>query len=907
MMKNYLLVFALFIYGLNGFSQGLITNGSKIVDQNGDQVILRGMGLGGWMLMEGYMMQSSDVADTQHEFRNKLIDLMGEEKTDEFFDAWLANHVTKADIDSLANWGFNSVRVPLHYNLFTLPIEDEPVPGENTWLDKGFIMTDSLLDWCESNSIYLILDLHAAPGGQGENAAISDYDPSKPSLWESEENRDKTVALWAKLADRYKDEPWIGGYDLLNEVNWNLPGNVMLRNLYEEITEAIRAVDANHIIYIEGNWFANDFSGLTPPWDNNMVYSFHKYWNYNDQESVDWVLELTEQYNVPLWMGEGGENSNVWFHDAIEVLEENEIGWSFWPMKRIETIVGQYSILFTDGYKAVLDYWRGQGPQPSETETYNAMMELALNTNSLNCLYRKDVWDAQIRQVSSDEIIPFRNHTVPGVVYIPDFDLGRLNHAYYDVDNVSYSASTGFFTAWNSGWHYRNDGVDIEPNDDPVNSNGFHVGFINKDEWMNYTVQIAESAVYTARARVASEQTNGKFHLVFDGEDITETHAVSSTGGWTNFTDLEVPNIILHEGEHVITLWFDSNTPFNISSIEFVNTGSIEELDVFAVNGHTGTDEKSIEIAVNQALIAESINETLENFTVQVNGVERIISSVSPVIDKERTILLQFEEYFVHTDNITIDYNGNSINSQSGKQLEEFTDLIVRNTLPIRNILPKKIQAEDFIDMSGLAIEETTDLGGGFNIGYTNPGDYADYLIYSADENEYKINVRVAAQNAAGSFGFYLIDENGIETELCIVETPVTGGWQNWQTVETEAIIPKGAYTLRMKVISQEFNLNWYDFILVNGIGSNSDQDNSGPSVFPNPAINDQLFVDFGTQQVKNVKIEIFNLSGIIISSFISTTLDSQVTIDISNIPKGAYFIKTYFNNKININKFIKQ
>ena len=201
------------------WSQGLTTEGKKIVDAEGNEVILRGMSLGSWMLIEGYMMQSSNVADTQHEFRNRLIDLMGEEKTDEFFDAWLDNHVTKADIDSLAIWGFNSVRLPMHYNLFTLPIEDEPVEGENTWLEKGFVMVDSLLDWCEVNNIYLILDLHAAPGGQGYNAAICDYDPSKPSLWQSQENKDKTVALWAKLAERYKDEKWIDEYDLINEVN----------------------------------------------------------------------------------------------------------------------------------------------------------------------------------------------------------------------------------------------------------------------------------------------------------------------------------------------------------------------------------------------------------------------------------------------------------------------------------------------------------------------------------------------------------------------------------------------------------------------------------------------------------------------------------------------------------------
>jgi len=629
-----------------------------------------------------------------------------------------------------------------------------------------------------------------------------------------------------------------------------------------------------------------------------MAYSFHKYWNYNDQESVDWVLEIPQQYNVPLWMGEGGENSNVWFHDAIALLEENEIGWSFWPMKRIETTVGQYSILFTDGYKDVLAYWRGEGPQPTVTEAYDAMMELAINANSLNCLYRKDVWDAQIRQVNSNETKPFSNHTIPGVVFMPDYDLGKLNQAYYDVDNVSYSMSTGFFTAWNSGWHYRNDGVDIEPNNDPHNSNGYHIGFINKDEWTNYTVQIAETAAYTAKARVASEQSGGKFHLAVDGEDITETHTVSSTGGWTNFVDLEITDVLLNQGEHVVTLWFDDNTAVNMSSIEFIESGTIESVDVMAINGHTAENEKSIKIAVNQTLMAETINNSIDDFTVKVNGEERAITSISSSEINERTIGFQFEEYFVHTDNILVSYDGTTILSQSEKPLEPFTDLIVRNTLQIRNILPKKIQAEDFHYMEGLGLEETSDIGGGYNIGYTNPGDYADYLIYAPANYEYKIKVRLAAQNAVGSFGFYLVDENQEETELCIVQTPVTGGWQTWETVEVYATVPKGAHTLRMRVISQEFNMNWFEFVIVNGVDDSTGDSSSGPRVYPNPINNGSLFIDFGPAQQEAVAVQIYSITG---KLFFSNTLilnNGVLEMNISSIPKGIYILDVLAENK---------
>src|SRR5688572_8576508 len=140
--------------GAQGF---LKTNGKYIVDGNGNKVLLRGMGLGGWMLQEPYMLQVTGIAQNQQQIRMRIESLVGVEKTNEFYNAWLSNHCTKADIDSMASWGFNSVRLPMHYNLFTLPAEMEKDSMSQTWIQKGFAMTDSLLSWCKANRVYLIL------------------------------------------------------------------------------------------------------------------------------------------------------------------------------------------------------------------------------------------------------------------------------------------------------------------------------------------------------------------------------------------------------------------------------------------------------------------------------------------------------------------------------------------------------------------------------------------------------------------------------------------------------------------------------------------------------------------------------------------------------------------------------
>jgi len=182
----------------SAYSQEFLkAKGRLITDGKGNKVILRGMGLGGWMLQEGYMFRLGNVGQ-QYKIKTRIEDVAGPEYTTKFYDNWLTNHTRKIDVDSMAAWGFNSIRLPMHYQLFTLRVEQEPVAGQNTWLEKGFALTDSLLKWCKANHMYLILDLHAAPGGQGNDLAISDRDPAKPSLWESKANQQKTIALCKK-------------------------------------------------------------------------------------------------------------------------------------------------------------------------------------------------------------------------------------------------------------------------------------------------------------------------------------------------------------------------------------------------------------------------------------------------------------------------------------------------------------------------------------------------------------------------------------------------------------------------------------------------------------------------------------------------------------------------------------
>ncbi|MFT4090985.1 MAG: cellulase family glycosylhydrolase [Asticcacaulis sp.] len=512
----------------------LSTKGHHIVNERQEPVILRGMGLGGWMLQEGYMLELSNFG-TQRVIRSEIEKLIGPEKTQEFYTAWLDNHTTKADIDAMKRWGFNSVRLPMHYNLYTLPVDQEPVAGANTWLEDGFRRTDQLIEWAKANDMYVILDLHAAPGGQGNDLNISDRDPDKPSFWDDLAHQDKTVALWVRLAERYKNEPYVAGYDLINEPNWGFTDpadrhgcaekqNQPLRQFLTRATKAIREVDSRHIIFIEGNCWGNNYEGVFSEgvWDDNMVISFHKYWNYTTPETLSGVLALRDQHNLPLWLGETGENSNDWFANTVHLAESHGIGWAWWPLKKIR-YNNPLQIVPNEGYRQLLDYWAGKGEKPTAQAAEIALMQFARHDIRYeNNRHHPDVVDALFRAPHTDATIPFKPHNIGlsgGYISASDFDMGRNNHAYYDLTPANYHVSEGSERViWNQAMAYRNDGVDLGVADD----NRVFVANMQAGEWLKFTIHSEAEG----RFEIRPEKSGGSIQLQLNGDWLNDLRAV---------------------------------------------------------------------------------------------------------------------------------------------------------------------------------------------------------------------------------------------------------------------------------------------------------------------------------------------------------------------------------------------
>lgn len=375
----------------------LHTHGQDIVNDRGEKVMLRGVGLGNWMLPEGYMWKFGDEADRPRRIEKLVSDLIGSENAKHFWSEYRKNYITEADIERISELGYNSVRPALNSRLFITADNPPKYTGE------GFALLDNLVKWCKANGVYVIIDMHAAIGGQtGKN--IDDSANDQPELFSQPKNQDQLVELWRTIAERYKDEPAVAGYDLLNEPLPESSGaekayKAQLEPLYKRLTKAVRAVDSKHIIIVEGADWANDWSVFTGPFDKNMVYQFHYYcWdNPSKLKSIQQYLDYRDRFNAPVWVGETGEENSAIYWATTEYFEANNIGWSFWPWKKMDTRNTPYSIKPPTQWGAVTNYSHG-GERPSTEVAQKAFDELLANIRLENCVFFPGVVNSMMRR-----------------------------------------------------------------------------------------------------------------------------------------------------------------------------------------------------------------------------------------------------------------------------------------------------------------------------------------------------------------------------------------------------------------------------------------------------------------------------------------------------------------------------
>lgn len=346
------LLFSVLLSTLLFPQQGFVTtSGTNLVKPDGTVLFLRGINLGNWLVPEGYMFKFTHT-NSPARINETFSQLLGPDGAKRFWKKYRDNYITREDIAFIKRSGLNSVRVPFNYRLFVS--EDQ----ETRFEGPGIEMLDRVIRWCKAEGIYVVLDMHCAPGGQtGDNIDDSD---GYPFLFESPEAQQLTVDLWKKIAERYANETIVIGYDFLNEPIATYfdrtQFNHLLEPLYQRIAAAVRQVDKNHVLFLGGAQWNNNFSVFGPPFDKNIVYTYHKYWCDTTQAMVQEYADFMKKYNVPIWMGESGENTDQWIAGWRRLNERNNFGWCFWPYKKMDAASNMVSIRRSAEWDSIITF-----------------------------------------------------------------------------------------------------------------------------------------------------------------------------------------------------------------------------------------------------------------------------------------------------------------------------------------------------------------------------------------------------------------------------------------------------------------------------------------------------------------------------------------------------------------------
>ena len=330
----------------------LRVSGGDLVAPDGRPVRLRGVGLGGWMNMENFI---TGFPGTETALREALAGVLGEDLADRLFDRFLETFFGPDDARHLGELGLNLVRLPVNYRHF----EDDLRPFEIR--EEGFRHLDRVIEACAAAGLYTIVDLHALPGGQNQEWH-ADNRGHEALFWRHRHFQDRAVNLWRVIATRYRDNPWVAGYNPINE-----PADPSGRRLVEvsrRLVDAIREHDPDHVVFLEGNRFSTDFEMFGETWPN-VVYTTHDYalpghvdggpypgltrGRYVDRDALERTfLERTRymrETGTPIWVGEFGpvytgdpERDQVRYRilqDQLEIYERYGASWAIWTYKDV--------------------------------------------------------------------------------------------------------------------------------------------------------------------------------------------------------------------------------------------------------------------------------------------------------------------------------------------------------------------------------------------------------------------------------------------------------------------------------------------------------------------------------------------------------------------------------------------
>ena len=331
----------------------------QLINGRGEPVVLQGVNLGGWLIQESWMCP---VNGEDREWANlDTLELLESRFTDkevqELLDTYQDNWITETDIKKIADLGCNVVRVPFWYRNF---MKDE----QGTWITEnmdenpGVKRLDWIIEMAGKYDMYVILDMHGCPGGQSMDHCCGTLCENR--LYTDEQCQQTMETLWTALAQRYRDNATVAAYDIMNEPQnnggyegansydpWERTSWELSNAVYDRMIRAIRTVDTNHVITVEGIWRLSNLPDPAQMGWTNMMYQLHL---YDDEYGFrTWAADLAitaKEYDVAAYVG---EFQNLL---GLDICNEYGISWTTWTYKGTNKDVGTFFWYYGEPEKA---------------------------------------------------------------------------------------------------------------------------------------------------------------------------------------------------------------------------------------------------------------------------------------------------------------------------------------------------------------------------------------------------------------------------------------------------------------------------------------------------------------------------------------------------------------------------
>jgi endoglucanase len=790
----------------------LQTQGTQWVHPDGAPIVLKGTNLGNWLLNEFWMMGQTHVPD-QCTLEATFTSRFGAQENERLMDLFRDNWITARDWDLMKDFGLNVVRLPFSYTL----LEDDAHPKQlraDAWQ-----YLDDAIRQAESRRMYVILDLHGAAGSQGREHHSGCQ--GRNWFWDGGNGQpasfyqDRTTWLWQQIAQRYRGRSAVAAYGLLNEP-WGTDATT-LATYIKQLYSAIRSVDPDHIIILPGHNSGIDAYGdPAAAGMKNVAFEMHFYPGIFGWGQIgygvhrDWLLcgpagttgvcewrDRINRLNTPFiigemqpWTGQGDLGGQI---TRATYDRYGSLGWA--------TTNWSYKV-FTNG--------GGQGAGTWGMVTNASTQEVLVKANTWDC----DNWDATFGNACNTRTSSVRvgGDGTPRALYLV-VKTGACCNGALDVvvDSISLiNDVTGEEVVVNGGF-----GSDT----------GWTQWNINGAQTFDFNYAADTPAAGSGpglRVSGGADNNGGVYQAVTlqSGQTYTLRGAFKDIGSQPQSAWAEV---------YLVAAQPQTGVDIVGTALPDVDFASASLEDIEALFRSFGTLDYDVHLDLKHWLTSSTPPELLRKLPATPTGLTLVDNGTSAQLSWNANTETDLTGYNVYRATVLGAYNLLA----SGVTTPSYTDNTIVDGLPYfyvvaatdkdgdksflsaaANIegepmpIPGAIEAENFVAMSGVQTEGTTDAGGGLNVGFLDPGDWFEYTVNVQAAGNYTVEYRVASE--PGSPGGFQLLANG--TVIDSQSIAATGGWQAWTTITSTVALQAGEQTLRFNAVGGSWNLNKLTF-----------------------------------------------------------------------------------------------